>query len=202
MEILSQNQIDALAENYPIGAQEGKGLDTLVCCKLLYPDRRNNPEGYWYITGCTRRGDDVEFEGLCTVAGNVGPRIAPVVFTLSGLERLTSKGPVIEVDNNFTPATVRELQKTEAPLLHYIKAELEKERRALIWASRQDLADTIAGLFLPLDNETGKASHAIADTLVNDVCNDMIGNFKERGPAIIRTIARRLGIKANVINMV
>ena len=138
MEILSRNQIDALAENYPIGAQEG--LDTLVCCKLLYPDRRNNPEGYWYIPGCTRRGDDVEFEGLCTVAGNVGTRIAPVVFTLSGLERLTSKGQVIEVDNNFTPATVRELQKTEAPLQHYIKAELEKERRALIWASRQDLA--------------------------------------------------------------
>ena len=202
MEILSQNQIDALAENYPIGAQEGKGLDTLVCCKLLYPDRRNNPEGYWYITGCTRRGDDVEFEGLCTVAGNVGSRIAPVVFTLSGLERLTSKSQVIEVDNNFTPATVRELQKTEAPLQHYIEAELEKERRALIWASRQDLADTIAGLFLPLDNETGKVSHAIADTLVNDVCNDMIGSFKERGPAIIRTIARRLGIKSNVINMV
>ena len=61
MDILETKKIDELAEKYPLGSQDGKGLDTFVCCKLYYPDRRNNPEGYWYITGCSRRGDDVEF---------------------------------------------------------------------------------------------------------------------------------------------
>ena len=195
MEVLETKKIDELAEKYPLGSQDGKGLDTFVCCKLYYPDRRNNPEGYWYITGCSRRGDDVEFSGLCTTAGNVGTRIAPVVFTLSGLMRLIRNGQTIEEDKGFIPAPVRDLYEVETPLRHYIEAEREKERKAMIWASRDDVMDTISGLFLGLDDETGAASRAIAEALANDVCNDMIGNRKERGPAIIRTMARRMGVK-------
>lgn len=195
MDILETKKIDELAEKYPLGSQEGKGLDTFVCCKLYYPDRRNNPEGYWYITGCSRRGDDVDFEGLATTAGYVGTRIAPVVFTLSGLMRLIRNGQTIEEDKGFIPASVRELYEAEKPLRLYIEFEREKERKAMIWASRDEIKDTISGLFLGLDDETGAASRTIAEALANDVCKDMIGNRKERGPAIIRTMARRMGVK-------
>ena len=201
MDILETKKIDELAEKYPLGSQEGKGLDTFVCCKLYYPDRRNNPEGYWYITGCSRVDDDVIFSGLCTTSGPLGAnRIAPVHFRLSGLNEIISRDKVIEMDKDFKPATVRALGDVEAPLSAYVRLESEKERRAAIWASRQDVADTIAGLFLGLDSEKGTASRTIAEELTNDVCNDMASNRKERGPAILRVIARRLGIRNNIIN--
>lgn len=201
MEILTQKQIDELAEKYPLDSQKDTGLDAVVCCKLLFPDRRNNPEGYWYITGCSRVDDDVIFSGLCTVAGVLGfNRISPVHFRLSGLNEIISRDKVIEMDKDFKPATVRVLGDVEAPLKSYVRGELEKERRTAIWASRQDVADTIVGLFLGLDSERGTASRTIAEELANDVCNDMIGSRKERGPAILRVIARRLGIRNNIIN--
>ena len=104
------------------------------------------------------------------------------------------------MDKDFKPATIRALGDVEAPLSAYVRLESEKERRAAIWASRQDVADTIAGLFLGLDSEKGTASRTIAEELTNDVCNDMASSRKERGPAILRVIARRLGIRNNIIN--
>ena len=109
--------------------------------------------------------------------------------------RLIRNGQTIEEDKGFIPASVRELYEAEKPLRLYIEFEREKERKAMIWASRDEIKDTISGLFLGLDDETGAASRTIAEALANDVCNDMIGNRKERGPAIIRTMARRIGVK-------
>lgn len=187
--------INEVTEKFPLHSQDGKGLDTFVSFKLQYADRRNNPEGYWYVTEATRDGDDVQFAGLATCAGLVGEKVAPALFRLSDLMRLIGQGHEIEIDNNFKPGPVRELYDVEKPLRLYIEFEREKERKAMIWASRDEIKDTICGLFLGLDDETGAASRTIAEALANDVCNDMIGNRKERGPAIIRTMARRMGVK-------
>ena len=189
--------IDEVTAKYPLNSQEGKGLDTFVSFKLYHPDRRNNPEGYWYITEASRVGDDVQFAGLSGTGfiGGVGARIEPNLFTLSGLMNINSQGREIAIDNDFKPATVRELYETERNLQPYIDNELEKQRRARILASRDDVCEMISGYFLALDAEMGNLAHKIGEALADEVTSCMMSNKGvERRPALLRVIAYRLGL--------
>ena len=189
--------IDEVTAKYPLNSQEGKGLDTFVCFKLQYADRRNNPEGYWYITEASRVGDDVQFAGLSGTGfiGGVGARIEPHTFTLSYLMSLNGQGREMEIDNGFKPGTVRELYDAERNLQPYIDNEIEKQRRALILASRDDVCEMISGYFLALDAEMGDIAHKIGENLADEVISCMMSNKGiERRPALLRVIAYRLGL--------
>lgn len=189
--------IDEVTAKYPLNSQEGKGLDTFVSFKLYHPDRRSNPEGYWYITEASRVGDDVQFAGLSGTGfiGGVGARIEPHTFTLSGLMNINGQGREIAIDNDFKPATVRELYETERTLQPYIDNELEKQRRARILASRDDVCEMISGYFLALDAEMGNLAHKIGEALADEVTSCMMSNKGvERRPALLRVIAYRLGL--------
>ena len=167
--------IDEVTAKYPLNSQEGKGLDTFVSFKLYHPDRRNNPEGFWYVTEASRVGDDVQFAGLSGTGfiGGLGARIEPNLFTLSGLMNINNgMGREIAIDN-----------------------EIEKQRRALILASRDDVCEMISGYFLALDADMGDIAHKIGENLADEVTSCMMSNKGvERRPALLRVIAYRLGL--------
>lgn len=190
--------IDEVTAKYPLNSQEGKGLDTFVSFKLYHPDRRNNPEGFWYVTEASRVGDDVQFAGLSGTGfiGGLGARIEPNLFTLSGLMNINNgMGREIAIDNDFKPGTVRELYDAERNLQPYIDNEIEKQRRALILASRDDVCEMISGYFLALDADMGDIAHKIGESLADEVTSCMMSNKGvERRPALLRVIAYRLGL--------
>lgn len=187
--------INEVTEQFPLHSQDGKGLDTFVSFKLQYANRRNNPEGYWYVTEATRDGDDVQFAGLARVAGLVGEKVAPALFRLSDLMRLIGQGHEIEIDTNFKPGPVRELYDEEKPLQFFIRTEQEAERCTLIRASRDEVCEMISGYFSPLDAEMGEVAHKIGEALADEVCNCMINNASlEQKPALLRVIGYRLGL--------
>lgn len=198
MEFFSSKQIDKLARRYPLHSQDDKGLETFVSYKLYQPDRRNNGDGFWYVTECERIGDEVQFTGI---HGNAArPQSAELrPFLQSVLTRWTERsGQVIEVDTDFKPGTLQELYDTEPWLQSYIDRLREEQRRRDILASRDNVTDTICQHFAGLDDD-GAMARKIAEQLADSAVNEMVNHRLDVKAATLRALAMRLGIiKLNI----
>ena len=200
---LKQEQIQEIAAQYPLNSQESKGIDTFVCCKLQFPDRREYPVGYWYITGAGIAEDgEVTFDCLLIsglAAGGMATGVKsvwPSTITLSRLQGMTERGNkelTIELDPDFKPGTVAELYETEPPVRYYVDRMKKERHQAKIQAARDSINETIYRFFLALDSE-GKGATTLANALTDDVCRVMSGGKKDVYPALLHVLTRRLGV--------
>lgn len=200
---LSKEQIQEIAEKYPLNSQAEKGVDAFVCCKLQFPDRREYPVSYWYITGAgIDQSGEVTFDcllisGMSSAGMYTGVKsVWPSTTTLSRLQKQTERGTkelTIELDPDFKPGTVREIYDAEPPVRYYVDRMNKERHQANIQANRDNINESIYRFFLALDSE-GKDATTLANALTDDVCKVMSGGKKGLMPALMHTLLRRLGL--------
>ena len=200
---LSKEQIQEIAAQYPLNSQAAKGADAFVCCKLQFPDRRESPVAYWYITGAGIAEDgEVTFDCLLIsgmAAGGMATGIKsvwPSTITLSRLQGMTERGNkelTIELDQDFKPGTLREIYEAEPPVRYYVDRMNKEQHQAKIKAARDNINETIYRFFLALDSG-GKGATVLANALTDDVVKIMQTSKKELMPALMHALLHRLGL--------
>lgn len=194
---LKQEQIQEIAAQYPLNSQAAKGADAFVCCKLHFPDRRNYPVAYWYITGAEiAENGEVTFNCLCLSGLAPSESVWPSTVKLARLQEQCLRWKnefTIELDPNFKPGTVREIYEAEPPVRFYVDRMNKEQHQAKIQAARDSINETIYRFFLALDSE-GKGATTLANALTDDVCRVMSGGKKDVYPALLHVLTRRLGV--------
>ena len=200
---LSKEKIQEIAAQYPLNSQSEKGADAFVCCKLQFPDRREYPVAYWYITGAGIAEDGavtfdcLQISGLAAGGMATGVKsVWPSTVTLSRLQEMTHRGNkelTIELDQDFKPGTVREIYDAEPPVRYYVDRMNKEQHQANIQAARDNINETIYRFFLALDSE-GKDATTLANALTDEVVTIMKSSKKELMPALMHALLHRLGL--------
>lgn len=113
MRLLTDKEINELADKYPLYSQDGKGINAFCSYKFFFPFSSFT----WYITECSKDGDYITLFGVTIGASGEGEF---GYTTLNELDSLQVRGLQVERDKNFTPAPLVELYKTEPPLQDFL----------------------------------------------------------------------------------
>ena len=194
---LSKEQIQEIAAQYPLNSQAAKGADAFVCCKLHFPDRRNYPVAYWYITGAEiAENGEVTFNCLCLSGLAPSESVWPSTVKLARLQEQCLRWKnefTIELDPDFKPGTVREIYEAEPPVRFYVDRMNKEQHQAKVNAARDTINETIYRFFLALDSG-GKGATELANALTDDVVTIMRSSKKELMPALMHALLHRLGL--------